>query len=590
MSKIIGNFNGLFSMHGDISNKTKLQEALEFMSRADELDVNKINDISESGGLYVTDNGTILESFDAIDEKLAKYKIVPTGLKLRFTEYPLFASFIKLNGFWEGAFIGTGSQLFIMYKEHYTSDSWCEEHEKLFSQDNRITDITGFGLRALTGQEAIEYTSEDTGSDVISDLEKAINKAVKQSNNSSTSKSTRAKAAKKADKLRAHLEKIKLNQEKQEAKKKEEQQRLEEANKEDNKDSIDWLEVKPIEDSKETFEDTTSTEIDTKLEHFLNDDNMFCELDNPEDYSETKPFVNKDVADTKEACENASLLLKSMDNDLDYEENETFNNQINNALLQEIYENLLAKEEWLASKRNRLAFYLKGLFIVIEYHRIKNGDLHRGNGYVYSEDNSKCLINTGLLDIYGNYIYLVDHTPKIPEFMEKSVTIMQNKISLMQLGFTLADAKNLPDPARFVENQSELLFNGTIEEFDFEDTEHLYHIIQERINRFPEKFRDEPASILCDRIKNAISRAIKISQTDYRYILPKYDFYRHQIQYLIPFHLETSLDECPELVIVVGKYKGMWEIFTVLYTVDAYDDARLVCNPNNTWIKPKKNK
>lgn len=119
---VSGNKKALFSMHG-VTEADKCLQALEKLADVHDFDIDTLNNISETGGIYVKANGTILEYFDKLAEESAKYKLVPTGLKFRYSEYPLFAAFIKLHGQWEGCFVGTGTMLFEMYKDHYNGES-----------------------------------------------------------------------------------------------------------------------------------------------------------------------------------------------------------------------------------------------------------------------------------------------------------------------------------------------------------------------------------------------------------------------------------------------------------------------------------
>ena len=184
---------------------------------------------------------------------------------------------------------------------------------------------------------------------------------------------------------------------------------------------------------------------------------------------------------------------------------------------------------------------------------------------------------------------MIDHSPSIPDFYTKIVSIMYNKAALLNMGFDINNVKYLPMSINFIRDKSELIFDAKYEDFDLDDTAHLFHIITERIGRFPDKYSNESPLYLCERIKTAIRQAIMISKTDYKYVIPKYDFSRRAIQFLIPLYLDNSPEDAPELTVVVGKQtNGMWSIFTVLYSDDAYDDARLICRANDSWLNMKK--
>jgi hypothetical protein len=253
----------------------------------------------------------------------------------------------------------------------------------------------------------------------------------------------------------------------------------------------------------------------------------------------------------------------------------------------EIYDRLLIKENWKASSKNRLSFYLKSLAEKIKYEQTKTESLV-GNGYVLSNDRTKCMFNTGLIDIYNNDIYLVDLDNKEDDFYRKEVVMTGSKATLINYGFNKEDIMNMPKPARFYENKSDLVFSGSIAEFDLEDNHRLNHIIQERRSRFPEQYQEMSCDVLCEKVKSAVSKAVRLSERDYKYIVPMYNLKMNKIQYLIPLHLSASIEESPELVIVVGENNGFYCVYTILTTDDAYDNARLLCRPDSAWLKVSK--
>ena len=189
--QIIGNTKALFGMHGDIGVENVLK-AIELIADTAVIDIDELNTVSESGAIYITNRGKILDTFTKNDEYLAKYKFTPTGLKQKYTGYPLFASFVKCNGIWEGAFIGTGVALFEMCKEHYPGNKtdYSEQYMEVFSGDNRYVDIKGFGLtevlknsllvpKKIVSEDTV-YSDNDNSDAEIVDAEKAIERCKKR--------------------------------------------------------------------------------------------------------------------------------------------------------------------------------------------------------------------------------------------------------------------------------------------------------------------------------------------------------------------------------------------------------------------------
>lgn len=686
--KVQGNIKSFLGMHGSIEKPEKGIEALAYMSELNEIDIDAVNKASEQGGIYVTAQGRIIRSFTKFDDTVAKYKVVPTGIKLRYSNYPLLASFIKVNNFWEGVYIGTANQLFTMYEEH-CSNEFSSDYKKYFSDDNRTVDIIGFGLDAVLdnnkskdSEEAVTVTVIEDSDKAISELELALQKLNKtiDSNSSSNAESTRttgkkkahlSKADKKRLRLEAHLEKMKQKQEQKQAleeaaKKEADNQKAEEnilevittteqsnneqsvieqgveqsektgektgeieCNTEQNVDNTEVTveQVVGTESSigslaEKTTSDTIEKAIDKIVEQLVTEpithqqteqhtesEQIAEQAEQQEQQAEEQieQDINIEDSDTTEqhhtethlviklSEENKKMqldLFKSMDCDFcnfGESEKDKYKMQLKLDLIDDIYERLLIKEHWKTTSKtnnnkNRLGFYLKAVCLVIWRDITKTKQI-KGKGYVLSNDGKHMIINTGLLDKYGNYIYLLDSTPMVIDFYDKKVFIVNTKASLFEFNFSAEYIKNLPEPISVVDDKSKLVFNASIKDIDLNDTLHLAHIILDRIDRFPKKFRSESPLNLAMRVKEAISRAVLISKNDCRYIVPKYDFSHDDIQFLIPFHLETNIESRPELAIVIGKNGSMWTVYTVLYTDDAYDDARLISRPSESWIK-----
>jgi hypothetical protein len=628
--EIQGNINSLYGIHGEIpTSKDKVTTALSFMSGMNRLDIDYLNKISETGGIYVKSNGTILDTFTESDENIAKYKLLPTGMKLKHTETPLFASFMKVKNSWEGAYIGTAISLFQMYYEHYmgNKDTFSMSYMNIFSNDK---DITGFGLDSLLSEDKHElqpykevssvepvlsvYLDTDT---TVNSLEAAIKKMQTRVDNTTAktpkkNQMHKSKDQRKQERLQAHLNKIK------------EKESLKQSTEESK--SVQTVPVKSVttevtpilpevklqipnqtqSDLKSTTSQSTTNSTVTTIRTTGDTSEQPKPISiKPEIQSLTKnkleTTVEPEPTETLEQelselpAEQAEELEKvldelSSDND-EIRVSRALKQCVKNSLTHSVYERLLIKEHWEEDKsRNRLAFYLKGLFALAFMNQIGHQSI-RGNGYLFSNDKSVCLVNTNLIDEYGNFVYLIDHTPSNPDFYDKDVELFNSKSDLLLLGFDSKEIKKLPEPMQIVKKRENLIFNGKIEDFDFNDIQHMNHIINERKYRFPGKYKNESSLYLCEKIRFAVERAIKISVTDYKYIIPKYDFTRNKVQFLIPLYFDTTVDGRPDLVIVADEQtEGHWQVCTVLYVEDAYDSARLLCKPSEEWLKLSEDK
>lgn len=618
---IIGAQRHLYSYHGTVNVENTLK-ALAYMSDTYELDISKLNAAAEKGEILITDYGKILETTNGCDEQLAKYKIVPTGLKLKYSDCPLLASFIRINKVWEGAFIGTGIQLFEMYKEHYTNNSkvpFDTGYIELFGDKNRTQDIIGFGKKQVFTPELINDNKNehiDAKETRRQELEKAIARCKKEIESKAKSKSKVVKLKQRIKTLENQLKKLDTDNKQKYIKKGTQDKDKNKVNLKVPQD-IKWFEVVDIGECVEYFEDfetkafnmrlinsigsdkTTEQDIKSNL---VIEDNIY-ETEEPVSIKFEIEIIDQlDKNDKHEENNDTTLaveinaeenifdehILESMDHDSDAfvsSEQLMLNQALKVDLSNDIYSRLLIKEEWKYDNYNRILFYLKGILILVDESRKNLHTNLRGNGYLLNSNKSKAIVNTGLIDKYGNYIYIIDHTPYVQEFENKELSLLHNKASLLDWGFELKELRRLPSPVKIVNDMSAYIFNGIIEDFDLDDAHHLKHIVDERRHRFPSKYKNTPSDILANKVKSAVEQAIMISKTDYKYIVPKYDFSRHKIQFLIPLHLDSAITDKPELVIVISNTNGIWNVNTVLETDSAYDDARLICRPCNSWLR-----
>lgn len=552
MRNIIGNKDSLLKQHGKMDISRCIGTI--FSKTGDIcLNIDDVNEASNSGALLVLANGKILDSYNIESERRAKYKIVPTGLFLKDTKYPIFASFLKFEDeqIWRGAYFGTGEQLFVMYKQHYF-DPVCfdTEYINIFCGSGVYTDIVGFGLKEILKNAKQKLSSANLESDktcytsdtssVNSSLKDAIAKCLAEaSSQDSSSKGRRAakKATNKAKLLQQRLDKI-------EAKEKKKQQSEE-----------------------EEISGNTERKENNKISDIIEDN--VCMSNNLETESNKKDSVG---------------CTKENSNNIDNIDTQQMCGNMNPSFVKELYSRLLYKESWMTKGVRRLDFYIKNLINLLEDERALTGNMQKGNGYLYSKNKLRCILNLGLIDIYGNDIYILDNTPNKGDFKVKDLELINSKVDLISTGFLQSELKDLPKSFDLSKFHRDCIFNADIEDFDFLDVVRLNHIIEERRYRFPDKFKDESCKIMCDKLKEAVELAVKISKTDCRYVIPKYDFLRKKIQFMIPFHLDNELQDVPELAIIVGKDKNIWNVHTIITMDDAIADARILFR-TTSWLR-----
>lgn len=597
--EVIGNARQLLGVHGDVKFENVV-EALKCMSNNPRIDVNEINRVSETGGIYVTSDGRILDTFDYSADNKAKYKIVPTGLTLQGTNFPLFASFMKNNNFWEGAYIGTGFQLFEMYKNHYKPvDAFSSEYIKIFGDRNRTKDIKGFGLASVIKdvenvyldekQEVVYSSSDDNDSDNTSTM-KAAFANMKEDNKKSKKEKGSTKASKKLTRLQAHLAKM------QQTYKKNDDSQEENVSNNIQEETVDLPleevtteiveQTETVDKSCDTSPVQTNITDEIQWDATLSLDNV-SQCQNIIELSENNKTIEP-LAYNHEVS-NVEQVINDMNHDI-YQDalRYKYEEQSKRNLLKSVYELLMDKYRWSAcgDYKKTLGFYIKGICLVIhEQQNNKTDDVN--GGWVFNKDKTKVLINIGLLDTFGNYIYILDNTPDLPNFYDKEINLVYNKTILIDLNFNEDDIKALPMPLDLIQDKSELIFTASVNDFDLEDNLNFRNIIHDKIDRFPSKYRTASDVEICNKIKVSIVQSMKIAKSDFRYLIPKYNFYTHEVQWMMPLYLDATVIDKPELVLVVGKNKNssILTLQTVLNIKDAYDDAQFFGYPNSHWLR-----
>lgn len=201
--------------------------------------------------------------------------------------------------------------------------------------------------------------------------------------------------------------------------------------------------------------------------------------------------------------------------------------------------------------------------------------------YYAINPDSGAIINTGLLNKYGQPVYIF-YQPNSDEQKYEAIQLLSSKTEWLRLGFTKEQTEKELQPLTFY-NSSPKDFHPTLAEFDI-NYDALEHIVDERRQRFPEKFRNQPANILADKVIKELELGLRILQVDRTYAKPIYSSTIQDVSWLLPLHCETGFCERPELVLAIRKNKHFYEIKTILkYTKDVADRIRCITPYGNIW-------
>ena len=203
---------------------------------------------------------------------------------------------------------------------------------------------------------------------------------------------------------------------------------------------------------------------------------------------------------------------------------------------------------------------------------------------LYNKDRTKALFNTNLIDKFGHDLNIMGDVQLLGgREIICNLEMCPSKLSLRKLGFENYE----PLPPKFFEDINEIVFHC---EWDIDCNVSKYeHIIEQRIERFPDKYKDLEADDLGQKMDNAIEFAKKIAQRNYKFIIPMYYPTAHRIQLLMPIYLETSYTSQPDFALVLTPHANerVYTPETILGLDEVYQDARLVAKPEESWLNPR---
>lgn len=180
--------------------------------------------------------------------------------------------------------------------------------------------------------------------------------------------------------------------------------------------------------------------------------------------------------------------------------------------------------------------------------------------------------NTGLVTKYYEPIYAALHENKhrhqdAPWVLMGFYTESEHPITLFS---------EHPETADYFVDPVDLLYDRRIKL-----VKNVHHIIEDRLERFPEKFQDDPRQ-LANTLNTAVGQAEQKVLRNYKTAIPQFN--RGKIQLLLPLCLEDPSQA--DLALVVGKEGAVYKGYTVLTLDMAYNNARLLTRPDDEWLIP----
>lgn len=184
------------------------------------------------------------------------------------------------------------------------------------------------------------------------------------------------------------------------------------------------------------------------------------------------------------------------------------------------------------------------------------------NEYYVVNKLKSAIINSGLINTFGQDILLLYRYNFTYEIFEP-YSIIDSKATYIENDFTKEQSNTKLKPIKFVDDNKDLELNASIDDFDL-SLRNLVHIIENRKDRFPENIQNQTDSKIAERLQINLQRNLTLLLHDKSYAKPIYSCRRGDISWVMPFYINNSYPEEPELAMVIYKVKDFYEIKTVL--------------------------
>lgn len=188
--------------------------------------------------------------------------------------------------------------------------------------------------------------------------------------------------------------------------------------------------------------------------------------------------------------------------------------------------------------------------------------------------------NTGLLSPHYERIfgYFVEQTrADLPQPWFLQGFYRESDYRLMRFA-------RLPERATYFDEPADLLYDPRLElRVQYE------HIVNDRIERFPESLRDDEVR-RTEAVRQAIQHAVFRVEQNYKTAIPQYywptpgDDDPGKLQLLLPLCLEDI--NRADLALSVDRIGDVYRAATVLTLDMAYNNARLIARPDREWLEP----
>ena len=239
-----------------------------------------------------------------------------------------------------------------------------------------------------------------------------------------------------------------------------------------------------------------------------------------------------------------------------------------------LFDRLLIKTNWDLEEPT-LRNYIELIITRLNYLSKINRPL--GSYIVYNNNNSLILFNSGLLDKFGNDIYIMTSVMHDGCFSFTEMKLSDGKSHLVSNNFSPSSLSASLVRVDFFEDDATRYFDADLSQIDIDNFVRIKHCIEERRSRFPDEFKSWSDEALCRDVVNAIEFGLKVNKTDKGYIKPMYNMKYNAIHYIVPYHVGGRFDGRPELGIILAQYTDKyWQIMTILEYSECVKNIRSI--------------
>ena len=251
-------------------------------------------------------------------------------------------------------------------------------------------------------------------------------------------------------------------------------------------------------------------------------------------------------------------------------------------------------ENWgINDKQNELPFPVLRSYIIHILKKIKTDEPTK---FARNDREDMVLFNTNLFDDKFNEIYIAG---KIDGDYIKDPYIVADIVKLRDNGFSIEKhhiERTVPlvEAPTFYDGIEDIVYQKHWAIKQGDDLEHVVERCKYRIET--EEYKRLPNQAWSMLLKNAISFAMKVAKSNYKFIVPQYRFVDEadewekekgsRAQLLMPIYLKCDISQQPDgvLILDIEKETQTYCPKTILTLDMVYRNARLIAKPSEEWL------